>query len=267
MKEIKKKGGYLNENIPVLYQYMSSENGKKLLENSKVLVKNPTSFNDPFDCHLGLINFDSISQTKIKKSIEKFNNNNQKAIKKINFHNLNDVEIKTILEQVIQKFVKTIGIACYSEYSNSMLMWSHYTNSHKGICFGFDKMKFYSCLKDNSPSNISLIKVDYTDNYKSEDFFKDYELTLYNWISTKSKCWKYEKEIRILFTNINYTNKDGEFIKFNIESISEIYLGSEMDSNDQEYYINFCKEKIPNATIYKMTKLKNSFKLLPKLIN
>lgn len=56
-------------------------------------------------------------------------------------------EIKTMRAQMAELFQKVedvqkdlyeVGVLCLSELPDSMLMWSHYVDSHMGICLEFD---------------------------------------------------------------------------------------------------------------------------------
>jgi hypothetical protein len=42
------------------------------------------------------------------------------------------------LEHTRLESFESYGVSCFSESWNSILMWSHYADRHKGICLGFD---------------------------------------------------------------------------------------------------------------------------------
>lgn len=65
--DLKKEMQLLIENVPILYKYIDFEGGTKILQNSNLLIKNPSKFNDPYDCHPSLIKFDKMPDTYIKE--------------------------------------------------------------------------------------------------------------------------------------------------------------------------------------------------------
>ena len=255
--------------VPIIYQYMSFEGAKMLLENMTVMAKNPTEFNDPYDCDLELLHFGSASVEKLKKSIKNFNSNlsrNEKH-KIINYKNLTDEKVIEVYKNfVFPNFAKTIGVACFSEKGDIPLMWSHYTRSHRGICIGFDLTKLYFSLRSSKKNELALIKVDYTNEFKSLDYFKDYNTAIYHWVMTKSDIWSYEKEVRILFTNLMFNGHKKFLFEFDKRAISEIFLGNKMLAEEEEWIKKFSKTNLKNLALYKMAKPTRSFKLYPQEI-
>jgi hypothetical protein len=37
-----------------------------------------------------------------------------------------------------EAIIKNIGVLCFSKDNADILIWSHYSNNHKGICFQYD---------------------------------------------------------------------------------------------------------------------------------
>src|SRR5450759_4134565 len=55
--ELRKDVLYIRNNIPTLYKYLDYEGSIAMLVKSQLLFRNPSSFNDPYDCYAGLIDF------------------------------------------------------------------------------------------------------------------------------------------------------------------------------------------------------------------
>ncbi len=267
--EVLKDIRYVLRNVPIIYQYSSFEGAKALLENSTLLIKNPSIFNDPYDCDLDLIKFDSTSNFQLEKAIENFNKKRKSKEPKStsDFSNLTKEEITNTFKNVVfPAYSKKIAVTCFSELYNNMLMWSHYTYSHKGICIGFKLTELYKDLSAKHPNLLSMIRVNYTNQYEQKDYFEDIHSSLYHWIRTKSEDWAYEKEIRFLFINQELDTNLSKLVKFEREVISEIFLGSKMDKAEQNFFIEYCKNFLPDAKIYKMRKQTKTFNLIPELI-
>jgi hypothetical protein len=85
-----------------------------------------------------------------------------------------------------------VGIFCLSEVWDNKLMWSHYSNCHKGICYIFKSDR-------NLPFFASALPITYSENYPKLNFLtasKD-SLIIDKMFLTKSTDWSYEKERRI----------------------------------------------------------------------
>ena len=54
-------------------------------------------------------------------------------------------------EEAIERTKKDALATCFSKRNDSILMWSHYADSHKGVCFEFDYESpyFYDVLYEN----------------------------------------------------------------------------------------------------------------------
>jgi hypothetical protein len=93
---------------------------------------------------------------------------------------------------------KNSGLICLSEQENHILMWSHYTDSHKGMLLEFDTSHPY--FVDNS----RFMKVTYSDTRvpydpsipdESDQWYEHCRQVL----CTKNSAWDYEREWRSLF--------------------------------------------------------------------
>jgi len=260
---------YLLRKVPIIYQYMPFKGAKLLLENMTIMAKNPSEFNDPYDCDLELLNFNSATRERFKNSIENINSKHKSdnLHSKIDYENLSSEKITEMYKtNAFPKFLTSVGVSCFSESGDNLLMWSHYTRSHKGVCIGFDLEKLYFSLREKKQNELALVKVNYSKEFKTVDYFKDYDLAIYHWVKTKSKIWSYEKEVRILFTNLIFDKEKKNLIDFDKNAISKIYLGSKMERDDENWIKEFCSKNISDAELYKMTKPAESFKLFPDKI-
>jgi hypothetical protein len=96
-----------------------------------------------------------------------------------------------------------------------------------------------------------------------ENILKDIEYL----VKTKSDIWSYEREIRIMFTNLKLDNQNKTLFNFDKSCISEIYLGNKILENDEIWIRNFCNKNLTNINLYRMFKPQNSFELIPKSID
>ncbi|EOY4668750.1 DUF2971 domain-containing protein [Vibrio alginolyticus] len=128
-------------------------------------------------------------------------------------------------------------ICSFSKNSNSMLMWSHYTQNHEGIM-----VEYQFC--GDLPTKVGIGKVKYTNDGKRN---KEQNKYIFNqFLLTKNKEWSYEEEVRLMsykedkvyYDRYEYPNPDRT--KINAEVVS-ITLGVNFDESKVPLIISFIK--------------------------
>ena len=269
-EELKEEIKNLIENVPTLFKYIDFKGGFELLDKSTLLIRNPSFFNDPYDCYPGLISFDNIPNDFIIRLINKYYGHlsrNERRVKIRTYLKKSKSDlIRFLNNEFISKEKELRGIACFTKDSRNLLMWSQYSDSHKGICIGFNLEKLYRNIRALSFNEIALLNVKYTEKLEANNYFIDGKKAVINWLRTKSESWEYENEIRISFSPIQFENKESLIIPFDKSVVDEILLGSKIKEDDEGILKNMLYEKYPNAKVYKMELSDKSFSLEPKEI-
>lgn len=94
----------------------------------------------------------------------------------------------------------SMGITYLSEVPDSLLMWSHYANNHRGFCVA------YSLFELNQKLKFSAVPVIYTKErvclqsipLDQEAINKETMNLFFQSLTSKSPEWSYEKEWRII---------------------------------------------------------------------
>ena len=164
----------------------------------------------------------------------------------------------------LESITNRIKIISLYNNNDSILMWSHYANEHKGVCVeydfsNFDFNKINGCIKKVYYSNSVVFNAETSgfllDENMSPPEYKHDFLHIYNY---KYVDWKYEDEYRIIFYNQNCN-----YITANIKAI---YMGKETKNDDIESIKNIITTN-KNIKLYKMeSKKDNLFKLCPNEI-
>lgn len=263
-KEIREDLEYI-ANRRIIYKYLDQSGGIAMLQNSTLLFKNPKYFNDPYDCYEGLIGFDLVPdtyrQTVLRRNASILSPSQLREVTEA-LNTTTDEQMSGTYKNILMgSEISHVGICCLSENFDNLLMWSHYTGKHQGVCLGLDVIMLRQYIAALYPV---LIKVKYSQTFKKEEFFVDHRKALSNCFKTKAELWEYEKEIRIVLFQLTL-NEDHQFL-LNIgrEVITEVYLGSEMQPEVEQDIISICKESYPAARIYKMKLADNSFSLIPE---
>lgn len=124
----------------MLYKYANINDNFTLnnLINNQLGFNRIENFNDPFDTTPALV----INVNNIRKHIlasSNLSDTQKEKVLMLSKSQLNSIANMTILEQFRNPTLTADkGITCFSETNDNILMWSHYSNKHEGICLGFD---------------------------------------------------------------------------------------------------------------------------------
>lgn len=239
--------------------------------NDSVIAVSPSLFNDPYDCLLKYNlpeNKGGMSKDQYDQIAELYKNTGHlpeeferymplqwiEDFKKIieqyiagewsyNDNSESDFDSDSFIEKnalvpcsdILHKFSR---VACFSEKKDSVLMWSHYTDQHKGFVLGYDLSTefnkdaldyLYPVIYSNKRYDASeAMRYLVGEMIKMQNNVNGDQLFYLAGALYKSKDWAYEKEWRL----ISYGNKE-ELVEIKLRP-SCIYYGSRIDPDDLE---------------------------------
>lgn len=227
-----------------IFQFGINENLERLLNDNTLGFSNLKSFNDPFEMSYSYFHYIKSLEEALLYTSKKYNNPE------------NNLEYK--VRKIINEELESVKVSCFSESPFEPLMWAHYANKHKGICYWFDKSKIFPKLDFIKSKKViysnSLVEIRFFEKTTSIELLKPQIESI---IYTKSENWAYEKEYR-------YWKKTNEnSLKFNPKSLKAIIVGFRNAKKDEiiksvnEYNIkNDMDVKIiysrPSPQFYKM---------------
>lgn len=224
--------GVRNQQIPqFIYKYRTVDFAKKLLENNSLWFSSPKEFNDPFDCQI--VPTTNNTEKEIAEFLRKntFGQISEKYITERSFAIFKEPnQWKKYIENTFDKIINSSGICCFTLNEKNLLMWSHYTDSHKGVCLKFDILK-------DPDFFVYPLPVIYRQDYPIYNHLGNSDSVVKNMVLTKSLDWKYEGEIRILKMNTN------GLIPFRKESLIEIIFGCNASEKDIAEIIELSNKK------------------------
>lgn len=186
----------------IAYKFIScSEYLFRTLINGEIRLAPPSSFNDPFDCPIELLP------------------GNNEALEKI--------------------YKECLKVTCFTRpikdgnREEDVLFWSHYADSHKGVCI---KYKINCDKLPNEESSFScLLDVD----YNTFDWSSINDECCKKILSTKATCWKNESELRLIYFDCNAR---GGYHPIKIPGrITDIYFGLKCDPEHEKTITNVLK--------------------------
>lgn len=281
-----------------LYRYRrASKDSIEAFENDKFVTVTANKFNDPYDT---LITYnpedikkylnESISEellTDLKckaqplsgscilgmfsERLKELSDLYERQILKCNTTNeladciLNVIMSDTFQDGVIAPFKdvakRYATIGCLCERKDSILMWSHYTDAHKGFLLEYDTVDLFYTSANN---NAFLLPVDYdTLRYNATEMvlsnvlrllginmpeWNKFEVLMY--MTKKSEEWAYEKEWRVIRFPKQRNDIHNEVDIFTCKP-KAIYYGSNMLDEDREkLHIIATRKQIPEFEMF-----------------
>lgn len=265
---------YETLSIPLYKYYSNLEYAKDVIENSRIHFESPKTYNDIYDSTTYITDHQILnryhSTGEIIEILDLFLEDERKCqIFNDEFVVKYEDRDQIILREIFEDFCASFGdvqmnellvvyrtiyslnsvyssddlkISCFSENKDSLLMWSYYANSHKGVCLGFDLVNDKELVKN-------CHKVQYSKHFNVGD-----ESYIY---FTKSEEWQHEKEWRIVTFESEYIN---------IDSLCAIYLGYKMSAEDKFEFFRLAREY--NLNLYQVQPSVREYKLeFKKILN
>ena len=172
-----------------LYKYRSIKSAIGFLKNSSIYFSNYKEFNDPFESACKK-KYD-FTPRQYFETFQKWGVNYLDSAIKAEEIRLGLVNPKDLLKKSTDMIFNRFSYFCMAEEPNNILMWSHYADSHKGVCFKFD-------LLQDLDTFLITVPVDYNSDYPEFDTLNENPSKI---IIRKSPCWSYEKEHRAIKVN------------------------------------------------------------------
>jgi hypothetical protein len=202
-----------------------------ILEKKRLFLKSPKDFNDPFDCNafslrIGSAKFyrrgllSDLKKTEISK-------NQKKRIRQVLENKLYEEDaFWPAVRFGMQSEIEKAGVFSFAERFDNFLLWSHYADKHKGICFEFEfkymPIDLSKITKVNYKKQMPIIQYSQQKNYHSI-------------FDTKSNIWKYEKEWRAVVNGKARTH-----VQFGNRTLNAVICGIGMVDNDIHKIIGYC---------------------------
>ncbi len=229
-----------------LFKYHSQNFLDDLFINNELWFSSPLSFNDPFDCQINLNTENTVEEIEDFFSGFPVRNKERRLIAE---EFIQDPEKwHQLMNKSAKEAINSNGVCCFSKKEDNLLLWSHYGDSHKGVCLKFDILEdpefFYF------PSNVK-----YKQKYPVYNHIKNRDEILNSLMLTKAEAWSYEEEFRI----IKMSKLGGQ--KIAKTSIVEIIFGCRCSQDFIEKIISLTKAFGYNLIYKKAVINKSNFNL------
>lgn len=163
---------------------------------------------------------------------------------------------------------ETFRVICFAsseaEPCDEILMWSHYSASHKGVKIGFEfpKSRIFSISpiayeQKRVVVDMAVITIDPASQKGA----------IAQSIRTKNKAWAYEKEYRLFIDPgdcVTETGADGQtiqFISIQRDWVKRVDFGTRYPSRERASFLNLVKTKYPQTECYQAKYHKTDYSL------
>jgi hypothetical protein len=209
------------------------------LAMQRVHFSNPSNFNDPWDCYPCFDTRQADNADYRARCIEFLQefplphlSDSKRTLYERKLHadpNLFVEMLQTDFSDALRNnVVDRWRIYCLTPKADIPLMWSHYSNHHRGICLEFDT---------SEPHFGNAAKVEYQKTLPAIDIINITDEASFNILVTKSPDWCYESEYRILARDKSageglvppFPITTDDFLPLNPGALTGIILGCRAD--------------------------------------
>jgi hypothetical protein len=261
------------QHIKYLFKYKAIDsNLLSSLKKGKIYAPVIDQLNDPLESHI-YINNSEINEDEMSKLFSKYFedeisnidiNNKKKMSNKVRneaIHNIvydNGFNISKYIspndnekmKRIIDSSISQYGVISFTVDNHSLLMWSHYGNSHKGIGLEFERSSANILGKSDK-----CFPVQYSSFIKEIDYSQNEEI-IKEIYKAKSDVWSYEKEWRLIV-------KEGKQLIDFPGKLKAVYFGLKTSTEDMLKIKSIFRY---NIKYYKASVVPNFYKLAYKEI-
>ncbi len=220
-----------------------------ILRKCQIRFTSPAAFNDPFESLPVMMEYKAQQLRAIE---EKEGKTFREGTEEETRYYRNAV-INLEAENTPTFFGTFYGLQCFSKVKDSLLMWSHYADAHRGFVIGFDADNGFFAPGYLSVEGLKAVGYSTGRYVLPERGFSDIAnnkeemaKAIAKLCFTKSIKWAYEKEMRLL-APANEANDN--FYPLPSDAIREVILGIRITENDRKEIADLLKAKYSHATL------------------
>lgn len=271
-----------------LYKYVPADAAKNILQNGSLRFSSPILFNDPFDAQIEAsfpFTDDELHEYLAQRVLELLDNNpsppaklrpvfmqlfeifkSERAEKKTDDQILKSYLASVRLGQALSSSgtpqqdplawksrLREFRVSAFSERNESISMWSHYADHHRGVCLEFttsnpgivsraEPVRYEESLP-------KFLPVDQWGDLLLGLREPDFMALFRNYLLRKSPEWQHEQEWRVFFPN---PRPDELFVDvpFKPEELTGIFLGIRISELNRLTVESLCRGRFNLAKLF-----------------
>ena len=251
------------------YRSLHSEADRRWAEdivaNSRLWWPSPLDFNDPFDCvpvhqYVGSARDKERAAREVIRRMMKNSSryDRRKALKET--RNRREGDVVRIMNESNRLLLERSSVCSLSELGDNVLMWSHYADAHRGICFRFRPLaKDADSLDPHRLGFEFALPVTYSKQRPVVDLMLDdfgpgdlIEKVLL----TKADFWSYEREWRMIGHEVSKGART-----FPPRSLDAIILGSRIAREHEDLVRSWVERYNPKPKLLRAVSDERDFRV------
>jgi len=215
-----------------------------IILHNRMWWQSPRDFNDPFDCVPVFKLSGGLKERRasVRKTVKKFMGSEprwrrRQEVREAPLRPRHEV-VQSMVEET-NRWMLNSAISCFSEIPDNHLMWSHYADAHRGVCFCFRQVPVGPPLY--------FYRVQYATERPVIEMNNEMGITEYmRLVLVKAADWSYEREMRM----IDYRNPPG-FRQFPPAMLTGVILGCRTSGDDEEFIRDLLGKRNPEIGVYR----------------
>lgn len=242
-----------------LYKYLPSDSQslQSVILRSQLWLASPNTFNDPFDMALRVI----VQGTPADRRAALRDLARARGIpprdQRVFAHRSYRVDLETPFNERSRQLIHQFGVISLTAAGpRNLLMWSHYGQSHQGVCFQFHV--------PSSPFELATaLPVSYSDKYPVINWVdrEEFVSRLGGALFQKSKAWLYEREARVVLTE-----RANSLFQLKHEAVSAIVLGANASTSLVDHVVDLLRSRLdsglPGVRVFRGAVHKSDYKVV-----
>lgn len=244
---------------PTLFKYQSTKLRPLFnLLRGGVYFAHHREFNDPYDCAHTLL-MQPLDLNDLDELRGEFAACARSVAEREDYLCMSDVQLSAKCSEQFDRAMETfelervsqIGIACFSEDPNNLLMWAHYAGGGSGFCLELDSSE--SIIQEPRPVLYSYHRPLFDFMHFSRGIDDEQMIRL---LLLKSSDWSYEKEWR------TFADHCGErFFRYSPASLLSVRFGTEATDKAIRVVSKIARRVNPHVRLLKAYLRRDCFKV------
>jgi hypothetical protein len=261
---------YLDINTLYKFRSFSGKSRARVLdtiENSRIYFPHPPAFNDPFDCSPVVVHGGDPNDPEYFRVLEVRERRMQKAqgvtgarldrLRKRTGVTIHDLP-RAAEEHLRRALRDDVRVLCLSANQLHPLQWSHYADSHRGVCLHFR-------CRPGAPFDLAR-QVRYRTRRAALSTLLEHssDAIMDRLVFNKAKFWSYESEYRIIASEDGKADpilKNG-YMHFDPSLLVGITFGLNMPEKQRRALMAHARRHNPNIAFWEVIEDRSDFALI-----
>lgn len=283
------------------FKYCTHAVAKIVLSTSRIRWSSPLLFNDPFDCYFSIEPKFDVAELErtvcdrfvdvvcgeeepkfvpgnpyvpILQQFRAYQSKSPELLRKIirEVYPLHVASMRRLSDEARSEWLTESAdyrLFCVCESKDNLLLWSHYTDCHRGVAFQFE------AIEELDVPLLEARPVMYSEEAPGLTTAENWVETAVGlhpieeageslWIrlvTTKARSWEHEKEWRVVTKRRDYESQGYEDTAFDPREISKIFLGCKMAEETRTALLEARKAQFSHAEVYQAKQSSRRFAL------